>query len=80
MAMASDALGSTGGERELRESGNGAVQRRTVDPCPSSSLPLGQGSTPEVLEDQMRLWEKVELMEISGNGQNMHFKFLPEGV
>ena len=28
----------------------------------------------------MRLWEKVGLMEISGNGQNMHFKFLPEGV
>ena len=31
-------------------------------------------------EDQMGLWEKVELIEISGNGQNMHFKFLPKGV
>ena len=31
-------------------------------------------------EDQMRLWEKVEIMEICGNVQNMHFKFLPEGV
>ena len=34
----------------------------------------------EVEEEQMGLWEKVGLMEISGNGQNMHFKFLPEGV
>jgi hypothetical protein len=34
----------------------------------------------EVEEEQMGLWEKLELMEISGNGQNMHFKFLREGV
>ena len=52
--------------------------KRAFDP-PSSWL-LGQGKMQEVEEGQMRLWEKVELMEISGNVQTMHFKFLPEGV
>ena len=37
------------GERiEMIERDAIAVQRRKVDPCPPSSLPLGQGSTPEV--------------------------------
>ena len=49
------------------------------------STPLNHGSSGRercrgLEEDQMRLWEKVELTEISGNGQNRHFNFLPEGV
>ena len=47
--------------------------------------PLNHGSSGRercrgLEEDQMRLWEKVEIMEICGNVQNMHFKFLPESV
>ena len=72
--------GSTGARREVERERNGVVQRRKVDPCPPSSLPLGQASTPQVEGDQERLWEEVQLMEISANGQSMHFKFLPEGV
>ena len=38
------------------------------------------GKDEGVIEGPDGAVEKVHLMEISGNGQNMHFKFLPEGV
>ena len=72
--------GSTGVRREVERERNDVVQRGKKSFSPPSSWLLGQGKMQEVEEDQMTLWEKVELMEISGNGQNMHFKFLPEGV
>ena len=72
--------GSTGVRREVERERNGAVQRGKKRFSPPSSRLLGQGKMQGLEEDQMRLWEKVEIMEICGNVQNMHFKFLPEGV
>ena len=66
--------------REVERERNGAVQRGKKSFSSPSSWLLGQGKMHGLEDDQMGLWEKVELMEISGNGRNMHFKFLPEGV
>ena len=66
--------------REVERERNGAVQREKKSFLLPSSWLLGQGKMQGLEEDHMGLWEKVELMEISVNGRNMHFKFLPEGV
>ena len=63
-----------------RESENAVAQRRKVDPCPPSSLPLGQGSIPEVEGGQEGSWQKVEPTEISGRGQKWDFGKVAEGV
>ena len=52
----------------MRESGKDAVQRGKRSFSPPSSWLLGQGKMQEVEEDQMRLWEEFQLMEISGRG------------
>ena len=47
---------------------------------PPSSWLLGQGKMQEVEEEQVRPWDKVQLMEISGRGQKWNFGEVAEGV
>ena len=81
MAMALDALG-------IHWRGEG-VEREWKWCCPEREkelfTPLHHGFSGRercrgLEEYHMRLWYKFGLKEISGNGQNMHFKFLPERV
>ena len=72
--------GVIGGERGLRESGKDAVQRGKKSSSPLHHGFSGRERCRGLEEYHMSLCYKFGLKEISGNGQNMHFKFLPEGV
>ena len=80
MGKALDALGLARSEREVRKWEKCSCPERENSFSPPSSWLLGQGKMKGLEEDHMRLWEKVELMENSGSGQNRHFNYLPEGV
>ena len=78
--VALDALELARSGREMRKGGESGCPERKIGSLPPLIIDPWDPSMKEVEEEHMRLCEKVELMEISGNGQNMHFKFLPEGV